>query len=381
MRFHRSAPVFVACLVAVSGASPSHAGGSNTEHELAVYSLTQYGTYLSQAWKGSIPAASRMNPYEDFYELLMDNCTTSECAHTSSARFQNSAVTVNQMTSTAGTTSDRGWSSSDLVFFYGHNTQIQPQWESDISAWHYNSEFGQWYQTYYSDWRSWGTASNPYEYHRYTIGNASLSNAFSVFYAYNPFTSVLIGQDFSASGTWYTENTWNQGVADSHTSTLNTELEWVIANGCNAVSVADPWGHSLPLAKNAWSKSWTGTHMVLGHYATTITAYLPHLDDFAQWLMEGDLLKEAYWQAHWWQDRYNPLGSYESDWPGYAQPSAIGRAPTSCCYSWNGFVFCPTQGCTGDYFSSDKWHPNSMSDLTTNFYYATSWRTRKSIFE
>ncbi len=190
---------------------------------------------------------------------------------------------------------------------------------------------------------------------------------------------MLVGKDFSKSGTWYSENTWN-GSASAHTNTLNTEVEWVIANGCNAVSVADPWGNSLALAKNAWSKSWTGTHMVLGHYAVIDTGKLPYLDTFAGALMNGDFVAPAYFDAHPFTVPYDPEGTNEADWPGYAQPSAVERAPTSCCFWLNRYQMCPTQGCSGDYFTSDRWEPNNMADLTNAlyYYYATTWQERES---
>jgi hypothetical protein len=68
-----------------------------------------------------------MDPAQDFWNILYNNCaaeTPDRCAHWSSWKYEDSQVTVNQMVSNANGWGGRGWSTSDLVFFYGHNTQI-----------------------------------------------------------------------------------------------------------------------------------------------------------------------------------------------------------------------------------------------------------------
>lgn len=195
------------------------AGSLEAEHELAVYSLSQY----EYGWKSTIvPLYTTMDPYYGFWEQLY-NCSTSECANTYSARFQNSQVTVNQMATTAALQTNRGWSGSDMVVFYGHTTMIQPQWVDWFELWRYG-QYG-WEHATISDWRTWGTAAEPYWYHRASpITDASLYNAYAVFYGYNRYTSILPGKDFPVYGNWETENTWSQYVGDTRTHHLAGEL-------------------------------------------------------------------------------------------------------------------------------------------------------------
>lgn len=227
------------------------AGSNNVEHELVVYSLKNYGAYAGQAWKVAIETTPGQDPYQDFWSSMY-NCSGNECAHTYSARYENSAVTVNQMATNQETQTDRGWSGSDFVVFYGHNTMIKPQWSESFHIWRYNSEFFTWYQSTLTDWIAWGTTSEKYEYHRSWVSDASLTNPYAVFYGHNPFTSILIGKDFPNAGSWETENTWDQTTADTRDNHFSGEVEWIIANGCNAVTVANPDGSaSLGLGVNA----------------------------------------------------------------------------------------------------------------------------------
>jgi len=340
-------------------AGDADAGSNNVEHELVVYSLKTYGTYAGQNWKSTINTAfTYMDPYQDFWSTIY-NCTGTECAHTNSARYQNSQVTVNQMATEISTQTDRGWDGSDFVVFYGHNTMIQPQWQDSFDLWRYNSEFFTWYHYYLNDWSAWGTNTEKYQYHQSPVTDASLTNAFAVFYGTNPFTSILIGKDFPKIGNWNTENTWNQSTADTRDNHFTGEVEWIIANGCNAVTVANPEGTSgLSLGVNAWSKSWDGLHMVLGHYYSTDVGRLPNLNAYAGDLKSGGLVQAAYFDRH--------SCPYDDEEPaGYCQPSAIEIRPGLLCYPLP---------CQPHYMNSDKWHPNEMADVTSDYRYLTKWK-------
>jgi len=333
------------------------AGSSNVEHELVVYSLKSYGTYGSPNWKPTIvPWFTNMDPYQDFWSSMY-NCTGTECAHSYSARYENSAVSVNQMATDSATQTNRGWSGSDFVVFYGHNTMIQPRWQEEFDLWRYNAEFYTWYHFNVPDWSAWGTSSEHYTYHRYRVYDASSSNAYAVFYAYNPFTSILIGKDFPKTGDWYTENTWNQGMADTRQNHFAGELEWILADGCNAVTVANPAGTTaLQLGVSAWDKSWDGLHMVMGHYYETDTSRLPNLGGYASDLKFGGYVQPAYFDRH----SCSPPDGKEA---GYCQPSAIEIQPS----------LCTPPLCWTIYMNSDRWNPNEMSDVTGDYRYKTKW--------
>ncbi len=376
---------------------------TGNERELVVYSIEFYGPWVDlstmpanppanwedflveERWKHDIfledpglsdaqnemYGASR-DPYRNFFGM-MSSGSGAYLADASSARFKNSAVTVDQMTTTAEDSSDRGWSGSDLVFFYGHNTQIQPQWPGSFHLWRRatRGSLSGWENVAVNDWTAWGTATEPYLYHRNTIADASLSNAYAVFYAYNPITSVLIGEDFpNTGGVWETEN--YKGVYDpyrEHTNTLGPETEWVIAHGCNAVTVATEDGQSaIPLGVHAWRKSWNGLHLALGHYNGLSTVEEPDLGPFSASLRAGDSVKDAYFDAH----KYS----------GNGHQAVIAASSDSCCqYApvgepgnmiWE--LVCPAAGCGDDFMHSDRWTANNKADLAAgDYYFETEW--------
>jgi len=278
------------------------------------------------------------------------------CAHDASARYSNSQVTVDQMATDYGIASNRGWTNSDLVFFYGHNTQIQPQWFDSIELW--RPPFIQ--PTYVADWRPWGTISEPYEYHYYSpITDASLANSYVIIYGYNALTSILIGngKDFQVAGNWYTENSYN-GPSTLRTNHFGGETEWIIANGCNAVTVATPENVATPLAVNAWKYAWGRLHMVMGHYHETDVGSLPNLVDYAADLKGGAPVKVAYFDSH--TCPYWGAGTY-------CRPSAIEVDYVQLCYP---------NPCTPRYFNTDTWTDNDMADVTSSYLsvrYRTDW--------
>jgi len=303
-------------------------------------------------------------------------------------RRQESAVTVNSMINDGVD----DWEDADMVFFYGHNAMIKPQWSNeDFTRWYpyYNGDILVGWCRTTSDWINWGTTSDPYYYHwvGYTQTDASLTNPYAIFYAYNPLTSVLIGKDYSYTNNWYTENTYNQSGSDSHSGKLDGDTEWIIAHGCQAVTTAkaqnNDWGPtpdpivSNSLGVNAWKKTWDNLHIVLGHYYETTTNCEPLLgddgspsvsNDFASLLKAGDEIKDAYFDIH---------TCSSSSFPAKYQPSAIALSSQSCCTNTqvgNYWIhLCPSEGCTNSYMNAETW-TSPMSDLTGTSYYATSWR-------
>ncbi|MGA1864563.1 MAG: DUF6345 domain-containing protein [bacterium] len=362
------------------------AANHNWEHEIMVYSLEEYGQFYdcidnqTVNWKGSVYVTDARDPYYDFWNEM--NCSGPECMHVNSIRRRNNEVTVNNMVAPHD-----AWSDADLVFFYGHNTQIQPQrFYSSFSLWRpaiqcslptwgtYGYCWQCWTQVTLPDWQVWGTSDEPYRYHTDLISDASLTNAYAVFYAYNPLTSVLIGKDFTG-GTWHTENTYNQSSADAHSGKLgDDDTEWIIAHGCNAVTVADYNSSGdvvgIPLGVKAWKKSWSRLHTVMGHYYSTYTSMEPDLNVFAAALKAGDVIKDAYFDAH------NGIGNPSN--PALGQPAAISKSRISCCISWGGYwplIYCPPSGCSRDYMHSETWTDPMPDNISNNkFYYITSWR-------
>ena len=238
MNYKIQSCVYFAAVFIVANSAMS--AGNNTEHEIMVYSIEQYQEFWDSCeeeyreWKQAIGLLfDEQDPYKTFWNLMYSNCSGDQCAHENSVRRKNSEVTVDSMVNISD-----GWEDADMVFFFGHNTQIKPHiiLEHEFGYWRDVSGFAYCHEST-DDYREWGTSSMPYEYHYASpIMNASETNQRAVFYAYNGLTSVLVGQDF-ISGLWRTENTLNQAY-NEHSGMLGPETEWVIAHGCNAVQGA-----------------------------------------------------------------------------------------------------------------------------------------------
>jgi hypothetical protein len=377
--FVRALALTAVC-VALTVQHDVRATSSNGNHEIMVYSLEQYGnltdvvTGQTTRWKHDIPLDNDQDPYYDFWDEM--DCSSSSCMHHDSVRRRNYQVTVNNMA-----WSSNGWSDGDLVFFYGHNTMIQPQWEDTFWYWKYGYwiGYGSGWHVYDIQWTDWGTSMNhPYQYHRYIRTDASLSNSFSIFYAYNPATSILIGKDYTGSS-WVTENTWNQSTGDTRSGKLgDDDIEWLVGHGCNAVTVALADGNGgvdpTPLGVNAWKKSWSKMHIVMGHYQGTFCSWEPDLNDYADALKGGETMKEANFGIH--ADAYGSPS--DPHWPAQGQPAAIMKFHEDCCYinPFFGIIVC-TPSCSKNYFLHDKWD-SLVEDPTSG---ATAFMTAYEVSE
>ena len=380
-KYIRSVLTMTVATVATAFAAGALGYGYNNQHELMVYSIEDYGNVVnpltdeSRDWKADIYLDPNQDPYDDFWTSMYTSCSGDDCACLGSVKRKNSGVSVYNMVN-----DDNGIRDADMVFFFGHNTMISPQWYHD-------GNFEYWVP-YYLDpsvyapienigenWPLWGTDYSSlfyYYYHRQTITNASLSNPYAVFYGYWPFTSVLIGKDFR-DGTWEYENSYNQTTAFTSSGNLGAETEWFIAHGCNAVTVAkyddlDPPSENIvstSLGVNAWKKSWGDTHLVMGHYYSTYTTMEPSLAPFAADLKSGGYIKEAYFDVH---------TSGDPDNPALAMPSAIALASSQDCvdYLWTTICFPAT---SYFYMMADTWTdplPGPVSDDV--YHYTTSWK-------
>lgn len=132
LNFAKTSIVAMACILANAGIAWSAV--YNGKHEIMVYSLQQYETAYDdcedeyKSWKHSVPVYDEYDPYDDFWDEMYTSCSSSmACAAVASVRRQNSAVTRDSIVG-----SSDGWHDADLVFFYGHNTMIQPQWDLEF---------------------------------------------------------------------------------------------------------------------------------------------------------------------------------------------------------------------------------------------------------
>jgi hypothetical protein len=355
-------------IAAIVSATASSQAGSNANHEIQVYSVLEHGygdlidaaTNESDPWKSQAPQTNAQDPYHDFWDEM--SCSGVECMRDDldTARRENSEVSVNNMAS-----SSVGWDEADMVVFHGHIAHIKPLWSlpavasSESTFWRPYPEGG--WSKGPGEFADWGTSAEPYRYHRYTITDASLSNPFIVFYAHNPLTSLLIGKDY-VNEVWYTENAYNQVIVTARGPHRlgDSDLEWIVANGCSAVPVAMPQGSSVvatPLGTRAWRKSWSRLHQVLGHYYLSVASELPDLGAFAADIKAGDTIRQAYFDLHTHQ---NP------DQPAWDQPSSIAATPPGCC-SWNGdSIVCMPNMCYAEY-QNETWlttlpDPEASSD-------------------
>jgi len=183
--------------------------------------------------------------------------------------------------------------------------------------------------------------------------------------------------DFVA-GTWLSEETWNQVLPDQYQGALGSgDTEWIIGHGCNTATVAmHQNGNSTDpvvptgLGVSAWSRSWDRLHLVLGHYLSTTVALEPDLSPFALDLRAGDVIRDAYFDAHTAGDPNDPA---------MAMPSAIALAPNGCCAMTEYGLECPAHGCASalDYMEDETWTqplgpPATPVDQFN--YFITSWQ-------
>jgi hypothetical protein len=338
------------CLIGLLGAS-AWGSTNNADHQLKVFDIQRYGQEVDQFqgvsidWKDEISTSAPLDAFGTFWSDMF-NCTSSACADASSSLTTTSHVDVNSLTGL-----NHG---ADMDFFYGHNISIQ-QWNHEAEAFElwmpYDSSTGKpvfgvtnlWGYICTTgtactaarqstlDWTNWGTSQIPYYYHgkntafnQTGIQDATITHPYSVFYAYNPLTSMITNQDY-VPGTWLTENSQNTGAPpDSHVDQLgNGDAEFIIANGCQAVPAAGYTNHTpgnsvtiSSQARDEWKPSWRGLHLVVGHYIITTTDCLPNMNTFANELKAGDGVLRAYFDAHTTcSSPPNEVGEY--------QPSAI----------------------------------------------------------
>jgi|GEM_PF-922997 len=301
---------FVGLGVVMPGMEPTAlAMSSNHNHELGVYSLKEYGTYEGESWKANLPM-----PYSDpenylndpagaFWDLMTTGAT-SEYAHTDSRKRENDRVNIHTIFPIAGD-GWKDWNQFDLVFFFGHNNMITPPHPCYDSHFWSNSS-GHWAEVT-GGMCDWGTARLPYEYYPTDITAGEVSPG-AVIYLHEPFTSALPGWHF-IPGRGSVAQTQAQDTPAGNTAGttiscpggLGTggDLEWLILHGCQAVIVANEEGTAYhPMGATAFSLSWDGFHIVMGHYRSYGMGELRDLSPMATNLLAGEPVQAAYFLTY-----------------------------------------------------------------------------------
>ena len=289
------------------------ATSDNRQHELGVYSLTDYGEVEYEGgrvtWKSKIdvpPDYPHYYPEHDPANNFWDTMTgglTSEYAHHTSKLRKNEQVNIRTIFSIPGD-GWKDWDQFDLVFFFGHNNMITPPHPCEIlEFWSNNS--GAWIKIT-GDHCDWGKAALPYEYYHQDITGTDISPG-SVVYLHEPFTSALLGWHFRP-GTKSIVQTRGQDTLSGN-SPLTTrgcrgglgtnDMEWLILHGCQGVIVANQDGSTYnPMGVAAFSQTWDGFHIIMGHYAIRGSYFdLEDLDPFANDLLAGEPIQAAYFEV------------------------------------------------------------------------------------
>ncbi|RLA89557.1 MAG: hypothetical protein DRG58_04785 [Deltaproteobacteria bacterium] len=286
-------------------APPVYGFSTNLNHELGLYSLKEYGQYGGVSWKSNLanpdyytPSIYLCDPAGVFWDLMTVGAS-SEYAHSTSRKRENSRVNIHTIFPIAGD-GWKDWDQFDLVFFYGHNNMITPP-HPCYSSHFWSNGSGSWAEVT-GGMCDWGTSALPYEYYYQDI-TAGRSSPGAVVYLHEPFTSALLGWHF-IPGTDSVVQTVGQDTAAGNSpattitcrSGLGTnDLEWLILHGCQAVIVANSAGTSYhPMGATAFSLTWDGFHIVMGHYRSYGVGALNDLTDMANHLLAGDEVQAAY---------------------------------------------------------------------------------------
>ncbi|MDD3582280.1 MAG: hypothetical protein PHW74_14850 [Desulfobacca sp.] len=287
-----------------SQAPQCHAFSTNLNHELGLYSLKEYGQHGGMSWKTNLPMpyTSTSNYLRDpagaFWDLMTAG-TTSEYAHNTSRKRENSQVNIHTIFPIVGD-GWKDWDQFDLVFFFGHNNMITPP-HPCYSSHFWSNASGSWAEVT-GGMCDWGTSALPYEYY-YQDLTAGASSPGAVVYLHEPFTSALLGWHFIPGTNSVVQTVGQDTPSGNSPGTTITcqgglganDLEWLILHGCQAVIVANYAGTSYhPMGATAFSLTWDGFHIILGHYRSYSMGEMEDLSDMAYHLLAGDNVQAAY---------------------------------------------------------------------------------------
>jgi len=264
--------------------------------KLGVYSLWKY----ENEWKGNVGVGPELDPYHDFWDLMVNGSGAYSVDKGSSARFLNQEVTAKTVLPIPGV-SLKSWDDFDMVFFYGHNnTIVPPHFDSDFEC--YLLQQGQWQAQ--KPCNNWGTASMPCDY--YASGSITKGHIFpgALTYLYHEYTASLLGDPYDygggepeASSQYYRVHWFDNPTKVQYGKLGAKNLKWLILHGCQAVITAQHSGSYIPLAYRALSEVHGGYHIVLGHYHSFSTSDLEPLEPFGFDLICGVPIQAAYFDT------------------------------------------------------------------------------------
>ena len=180
------------------------ATSDNRQHELGVYSLTDYGEveYGGErvTWKPKIDVPPdyphyypEYDPANNFWDTMTGGLTSEYAHHTSKLR-KNEQVNIRTIFSIPGD-GWKDWDQFDLVFFFGHNNMITPPHPCELLEF-WSNHSGAWTKIT-GDHCDWGKAALPYEYYHQDITGTDISPG-SVVYLTNlllqPYWDGTFGQ-------------------------------------------------------------------------------------------------------------------------------------------------------------------------------------------
>ena len=290
--------------------SPALAFSSNSSHHLGVYSLYQYKEYYNnktgsyEGWKDPVNLPYEADPAQLFWEAMTSG-TTSEYASVNSNKYVNGEVNIFTILPLDALVSytQANWNKYEMVFFYGHNNTAPDvnDTSNEEAFWSNNNSNGTW-EKIIGNWSQWGTNALPYEYFWTDIYTAKYFPG-AVIYLWEPFTSILIGRfyHFDPQNPSFGQISAQDSPDGNLTQTLSCsgglggDLKWLILHGCQAVMVASFWGDQYNhTGVKAFSPTWAGFHLVLGHYRSYDVTHSKDLKPFADGLRAGLPVQAAY---------------------------------------------------------------------------------------
>jgi len=265
---------------------------------LGVYSLWQY----EKGWKDPVGVAASLDPYEDFWDFMINGSGAHSTNKSLSKRFVNQEVTLDNIIPIPGV-NPTSWDDFDMVFFYGHNnTIIPPGKDPNFTCYTKNKNQGTWDENTPCD--NWGSPKMPFDYYASgSIGNAYIFPG-AVTYLYNEYTASLLGDPYDYGGgepegspQFYKIHWYDTPKKVTYGKLGTKNLKWLILHGCQAVMTAWPGGDYLHLAYKSLSEIYGGYHIILGHYKSYYTNYLKPLEKFGYDLICGVPIQTAYFDT------------------------------------------------------------------------------------
>lgn len=266
----------------------------STCKSVGVYTLCSY----EDNWKANVCVSSTYSPDGDFWSIMTDEANSNHADADDSRSYRNQDVNILTVLPIEGD-DWKGWDDFDLVFFYGHhNTIVPPHPHHYFDYYLYNGSSWNEYSGYLDE-IGWGHTTNYDYYATRPVNNAHLNPA-AVNYLYYKYTSSLTGGDYDYGGgsrPWRLR--WNDPVQSLDYGELgDLNLEWLILHGCQAVITANEDGSAYnALGMKVFAPVHGKYHMILGHYASYYTSNLKPLDQFANDLLSGESVKEAYFKV------------------------------------------------------------------------------------